>query len=52
VDIEFQAVTSNIIRFCAQAGTIGGNHSCADTYLPYLQALAGGFSVAKAQSAR
>ncbi len=51
VDIEFQAVTSNIISFCAQAGTIGGNHSCADTYTPYLQALAGGFALTKAQSA-
>jgi pimeloyl-ACP methyl ester carboxylesterase len=51
VDIEFQAVTSNVISFCAQAGTIGGNHSCADTYVPYLQALAGGFTLMKAQSA-
>jgi hypothetical protein len=52
VDIEFQAVTSNIISFCAQTGTMGGNHSCSDTYAPYLQALAGGFALAKAQSAR
>jgi triacylglycerol lipase len=51
VDIEFQAVTSNIISFCAQTGTIGGNHSCADTYAPYLQALAGSFALAKARSA-
>jgi hypothetical protein len=51
VDIEFQPVTSNIISFCAQTGTVGGNHSCADTYAPYLQALAGGFAAVKAGAA-
>ena len=51
VDIEFQPVTSNIVGFCAQTGTIGGNHSCADVYAPYLQALANSFALAKAQSA-
>lgn len=50
VDIEFQAVTSNIVSFCAQTGTIGGNHSCADVYAPYLQALANNFGLAKAQA--
>jgi hypothetical protein len=51
VDLEFAPVTSNIISFCSQTGTIGGNHSCADTYTPYLQALANNFTQAKAQSA-
>jgi hypothetical protein len=51
VDIEYQPVTTNIISFCAQTGTIGRNHSCADTYAPYLQALAGGFPQAMVQAA-
>ena len=34
----------NVVTFCVQTGDIGMNHGCLNTYLPYLQALAGGFS--------
>ncbi len=51
VTVQFLPVTSNIISFCSQAGTILGNHSCSNTYLPYLQALAGGFPTLKALAA-
>jgi hypothetical protein len=35
---------ANVVSFCAQTGDIGMNHGCLNTYVPYLQALAGGFS--------
>jgi hypothetical protein len=38
------APPGNVVSFIAQTGSIGGNHSCADTYQPYLAALARGFS--------
>jgi Lipase (class 3) len=37
-------LTNNVVAFAAQTGDIGGNHSCTLTYVPYLAALAGGFS--------
>jgi hypothetical protein len=36
-------MSGNVINFCAQTGDIGNNHSCVITYIPYVQALAGGF---------
>ena len=36
-------LTGNVVAFAAQTGDIGGNHSCASTYLPFLAALATGF---------
>ncbi len=44
IELEFAQVSNNAVNFCAQTGSIGGNHSCADTYVPYLQQLHGGFS--------
>jgi len=41
--LSFAHVSTNVISFLAQTGDIGGNHSCAGTYVPYLQQLAGGF---------
>lgn len=38
------SLVQNVVNFCAQTGDIGMNHSCAYTYVPYLQRLAGGFS--------
>lgn len=43
VELDFAHVTGNVVDFCAQTGTIGGNHACADTYVPYLQQLFNGF---------
>jgi hypothetical protein len=40
------AAAQNVVSFIAQSGSIGQNHSCADTYVPYLQQLAAGFPVA------
>lgn len=37
------SLAQNAVSFCAQTGDIGMNHSCANTYVPYLQQLAGGF---------
>jgi hypothetical protein len=37
-------LTQNVVAFAAQTGDLGNNHSCLFTYLPYLIALAGGFS--------
>ena len=37
------ALPQNVVSFIAQTGDIGMNHGCADTYLPYLKALAQGF---------
>lgn len=37
-------VPGNVVSFCAQTGDIGNNHGCIATYIPYLKALAGGFS--------
>jgi hypothetical protein len=37
-------LTQNVVAFAAQTGDLGNNHSCLFTYLPYLVALAGGFS--------
>jgi hypothetical protein len=37
------ALPQNIVNFCAQTGDLGGNHSCVNTYVPYLQQLAEGF---------
>ena len=41
--LTYAHVTANEVAFCAQTGSIGGNHACTDTYVPYLQLLAGGF---------
>ena len=43
VELTFAHVTSNSVNFSAQTGSIGGNHACADTYVPYIQQLFGGF---------
>jgi Lipase (class 3). len=43
IELDFAHVTSNVVDFCAQTGSIGGNHACADTYVPYLQQLFEGF---------
>lgn len=37
------SLVQNVVSFCAQTGDIGMNHSCAYTYVPYLQQLANGF---------
>lgn len=37
------SLKQNVVSFCAQTGDIGMNHSCAYTYVPYLQQLANGF---------
>jgi hypothetical protein len=37
------SLAENVVAFAAQTGDIGGNHSCAFTYLPFLTALAAGF---------
>lgn len=42
--IQFAHVTANPVAYCAQMGSIGANHSCSSTYVPYLQQLANGFS--------
>ncbi len=41
---EFAQVAQVVINFCAQTGDIGENHSAAQTYVPYLQQLADGFT--------
>lgn len=41
--VQFAHVTANVVTFCAQTGSIGGNHSCSGTYVPYLKLLAAGF---------
>jgi hypothetical protein len=42
----FEHAAANEVAFCAQTGSIGGNHSSSDTYVPYLKQLADSFSVA------
>ncbi|MGQ0592372.1 MAG: hypothetical protein ACT4QB_06890, partial [Gammaproteobacteria bacterium] len=42
--IQFAHVTATPVAYCAQMGSIGANHSCSGTYVPYLQQLANGFS--------
>lgn len=37
-------LTENVIAFAAQTGDFAGNHSCSLTYVPYLAALAAGFT--------
>lgn len=37
------SLAQNVVNFCAQTGDIGGNHSCTNTYVPYLAQLAAGF---------
>lgn len=37
------AQPQNVVSFIAQTGSIGGNHGCVDTYVPYLVQLAAGF---------
>ena len=44
LEFDFAHVTGNVVNFCAQTGSIGGNHACADTYVPYIQQLFEGFS--------
>lgn len=40
-EIQFAHVApSRQVSFCKQAGSIGGNHSCDNTYVPYLKYLA------------
>lgn len=41
--LAFAQVAATTINFCAQTGDIGNNHSCALTYVPYLQQLANDF---------
>lgn len=41
--INSGSLTQNVLRFCAQTGDIGCNHSCTNTYVPYLAQLAAGF---------
>lgn len=43
--LTFQQVApaGNVVTFIAQTGSIGGNHSCQDTYAPYLTLLQQGF---------
>jgi hypothetical protein len=43
VELTFAHVTGNVVNFSAQTGSIGGNHACTDTYVPYLQQLFRGF---------
>jgi hypothetical protein len=43
LSIAYGHVVTPPLSFLAQTGDIGGNHSCAGTYVPYLQQLAGGF---------
>ncbi|HEX3465721.1 MAG TPA: lipase family protein [Candidatus Elarobacter sp.] len=38
------SLQQNVVSFCAQSGDLGTNHSCTLTYVPYLAALAAGFS--------
>ncbi len=38
------SAVQNVVNFCAQSGDLGTNHSCTLTYVPYLQALAAGFT--------
>lgn len=45
--LTFKHVTPNNVTFCAQTGSIGGNHSCSNTYVAYLKQLANGFSANK-----
>ncbi|MBK7536968.1 MAG: lipase family protein [Myxococcales bacterium] len=46
IQIEFfpAVAASNVIMYCAQLGTIGNNHELTLNYLPYMAALAAGFS--------
>jgi triacylglycerol lipase len=52
--IQFLAVVpvANTAVYCAQVGTLGGNHSLADNYLPYTQQLAASFTAAPRPSPR
>ena len=43
VELSFAHVTDNVVTFCAQTGSIGGNHACTDTYVPFLRQLFNGF---------
>jgi len=45
------SLAQNVISFCAQTGDLGMNHSCNNTYVPYLQQLAQGFVSARAAKA-
>lgn len=45
------SLAQNVISFCAQTGDVGMNHSCNNTYVPYLQQLAQGFVAARAAKA-
>lgn len=40
------ASSNHVLNFCLQTGDIPNNHSCANTYVPYLAQLAGGFQAA------
>lgn len=44
LSIQFAHVTANPVACCTQMGSIGADHSCSGTYVPYLQQLANGFS--------
>lgn len=46
VQVAFNPVvpSQNVVTYCAQLGDIGSNHELTTNYLPYAQALAGGFS--------
>lgn len=40
--LTFRQVSDTATNFCVQTGSIGGNHSLLDTYLPYAAMLANG----------
>lgn len=37
------SLADHVLTYCAQTGDIANNHSCANTYVPYLAQLAAGF---------
>jgi hypothetical protein len=41
--------SANTVMYCAQLGDIGSNHELTTNYLPYVQALAAGFSSTNAE---
>ncbi len=48
--LSFEHVTSNNITFCAQTESVVGNHSCTDTYVPYLEQLSNNFNGKKSKT--
>jgi hypothetical protein len=50
--VSYQQVSGTTLTFCVQTGSIGGNHSLADTYQPYAQQLADGLQPRRAAAPR